>query len=534
LPVDIILIDVVDERLVEAESDWRYVALSYVWGAVDMVAATLENFVSLKERGSLGSGIHFPKLIQDAIELVRRLGERYLWLDRLCIVQDAEGKHRELAQMDIIYSHALLTIAAVDSKDANTPLPGIRPSSRLPVRTFEYVQNSLLVSEPPPLHRFLKSCIYETRGWTFQERVFSRRILFISDQQLYFQCQKSIRSESHPHEKAPWSVREQVNKIRLRGSWKLDFLNYDATRGNIPKQYWLEGLPIYQDLVETYSCRKLTFTRDIVSAFAGFNAVFEECCGGPMVSGIPAVALGAALLWIGSEGIRRRREGDVTLYPSWSWAGWEGSVKYLNLMRLDMSTSPLTTSNLYSRLEKLKVCVSDISGGTQHFQDVSQNNSPALFVERRPPTYEAFPAVDILTFNAPTLALSLFELVEVESRAKSVTYSLLISRQNETVCGVVFGITNTDIQPNHFNSLELILVSHDFNPAGRAMLRASYGASTPLNSNRNSGHSFYHTMNVLVVRNEGRYYERVAVGKMYSECWDLGGQKPGNKDIILA
>jgi hypothetical protein len=498
-----------------------------------MLAATEKNLASLKERQSLGGETFIPKVIQDAIELVRRLGERYLWLDRLCIVQDAKGKHRELAQMDIIYSHALLTIAAVDAKDADSGLPGVQLATRLPVRAFEYVQDSLMVSEPPPLHRVLKLCIYETRGWTFQERVFSRRILFVSEQQMYFQCQKSIRSESHPQEKAPWSVREQVNKIRLRGSWKLDFLDSDVAQGNIPKHYWLAGLPIYQDLVETYSSRKFTFTSDAISAFAGFNAVFEECCGGPLLSAIPAVAVGAALLWVGCEGIRRRKEGGITLFSSWSWAGWDGSVKYPSLMRLTSSTSLSETSNLYSRLENLRAWVPDLSTGTQKFQDVSQNNSPSVLVEQRPSGMEGYPGVDLLVFDAPTLPLSFFELVEVKSKTKSIKFSLMVSRQGDTACGVLFGIADASVLPCHYDSLELVLISHDFNPTGRAMLRASYGASTPTSSVRTSGGA-EHTLNILVVRNLGIYYERIAVGKMYSDCWNLLGHMPRKKSIVLA
>jgi hypothetical protein len=65
------------------------------------------------------------------------------------------------------------------------------------------------------------------------------------------------------------------------------------------------------------------------------------------------------------------------------------------------------------------------------------------------------------------------------------------------------------------------------------MLRASYGASTPVSSVRKSGGT-EHTLNVLVVRNLGSYYERIAVGKMYSDRWNLAGQKPQKKAIVLA
>jgi len=38
----------------------------------------------------------FPKTICDAIELCRELGERYLWVDSMCITQDSEDKYNQL------------------------------------------------------------------------------------------------------------------------------------------------------------------------------------------------------------------------------------------------------------------------------------------------------------------------------------------------------------------------------------------------------------------------------------------------------
>jgi hypothetical protein len=530
LPIEIVLIDVVNNCLVEAESDWRYLALSYVWGSVNMLSTVEANFTDLKKRGSLGPGTSLPIVIQDAIELVRKLGEQYLWVDQLCIKQDSRGKHQELARMDIIYSHALLTVAAVDAKDANNSLPGVRPRSRVPVQRVESVQDMLLISEPPPLQRFLRSCVYESRGWTFQERVFSKRILFVSEQQMYFQCQNSIRSESHPHEQPPWSIRERINKIRLRGSWKIDILNFNSSQGEIPQQYWLDGLPVYQDLVEAYSSRKLSFAADAVNAFAGFNSVFEECCGGPLVSAMPTAALSSALLWIGSKGIQRRKADGANLFSSWSWVGWEGSVKYPNLMRLGSSKSSPT---LYSRLENVRVYTKDLSGAVQPFQDASTTNSDLIVVEQRLNHHEFIPLVDLLTFTAPTLDFDDFELLEAKSKPIGITSCTLISRREETVCGAIFGVSDVDFISSHSGSLELVLLSHDFSSTSRAQLRASYGASNPPKLSGKSNATL-HTLNLLLVRNQGEYYERIAVGKMYSECWSSFRQTAHQKEIILA
>jgi hypothetical protein len=491
-----------------------------------MLAAFDENIIALQQPGSLGPQATLPAVIQDAMESVRRMGERYLWVDRLCIKQNSAGKHKELARMDIIFSHALLTIAAIDGADANASLPGVRPESRLPVQRLESIQDNLFISEPPPLGRFLKDCVYETRGWTFQERCFSPRILYISEQQIYFQCQKSIRSESHVQERHYWAVSNRVNKIRLRGSWSGDFLKDDSESARIPKQYWLSELPIYQDLVETYSSRKLTYTMDVVSAFAGFSSVFEECCGGPVLSAMPMAALGGALLWIGCDGIQRRTAGGSVIFPSWSWAGWEGPVRYPILMRLGRA------GPVYSRLESVAIYSTTATENRQGFNDVSQSNSPSVHVIRRAQNYSSHPAVDLLRFTAPTATFDAFGLQESRSRIKNITYCFLTPRDSAISCGVILGISVASAESVMPGSMELVILSHDFTPTSSAQLHASYGVSIPTfrtGKQRNS----HHTLNILLVKRNGDYYERVAVGKMYSGAWTALAQDMRKETVIV-
>ena len=52
-----------------------------------------------------------PTTIKDAFDVVTRLGERYLWVDRLCIlVDDEQDKLEQMSNMDLIYSAAVLAI----------------------------------------------------------------------------------------------------------------------------------------------------------------------------------------------------------------------------------------------------------------------------------------------------------------------------------------------------------------------------------------------------------------------------------------
>jgi hypothetical protein len=111
-----------------------YVALSYVWGNgwdfERQLRLTLDNLDELQQDGALRKkrfveGV--PATIKNVIGLVSLLGLRYLWVDRLCIVQDdLANKTAQINSMGYIYGGAYLTIVANAGYDANHGLRGIR------------------------------------------------------------------------------------------------------------------------------------------------------------------------------------------------------------------------------------------------------------------------------------------------------------------------------------------------------------------------------------------------------------------------
>jgi Heterokaryon incompatibility protein (HET) len=116
--------------IVLAASDSRYIALSYVWGQVTCAKATKDNLSELVREGSLAEeneGVIVPRTIRHTMRLVELMGERFLWVDRLCISQDdEESKHMQLANMADIYANAYLTIIAANGWDAEHGLRGIQ------------------------------------------------------------------------------------------------------------------------------------------------------------------------------------------------------------------------------------------------------------------------------------------------------------------------------------------------------------------------------------------------------------------------
>jgi hypothetical protein len=117
------LVDLKDYCITVAEFNPRYVALSYVWGlASNMGQLMKENLDVMTQPGSLKSTDvqrQLPGTIQAAMDFAQLIGLRYLWVDRLCIVQnDLSHKTEQINAMGAIYFHSYLTLAAADNNSA--------------------------------------------------------------------------------------------------------------------------------------------------------------------------------------------------------------------------------------------------------------------------------------------------------------------------------------------------------------------------------------------------------------------------------
>jgi hypothetical protein len=69
----------------------QYIILSYCWGKQRFLTSVSANIAAHMERLPESN---LPQTFTDAIDVTRRLGFRYLWIDALCIIQDsAEDKN---------------------------------------------------------------------------------------------------------------------------------------------------------------------------------------------------------------------------------------------------------------------------------------------------------------------------------------------------------------------------------------------------------------------------------------------------------
>lgn len=308
-PNEFRVIDVANERVIRAPSRCEYITLSYVWGKTDAedLQARIENVQQLSCVGSL-SNFRLPRTIKDAMVVCRMLGKSYLWVDRLCIVQDDEtSKHDQINRMADIYSSAFLTIVAAGGADPNYGLPGVSTRSRsgapyifrlMGLEMTETMSNPFTEGVCPK---------WQTRGWTYQEAVSSSRVLAFTDSQVCYDC------------------------VSQRKSMLFEFKTqeYDHKSGSL-----IDHCAPFPKMVENFSKRDLTFESDTYLAFSGI--MFRKH-GNNHQFGMPWSNFDLLVHWRPASWDLPSRRWDSTrkvLFPSWSWASLNGPVDF----DLDMYT----------------------------------------------------------------------------------------------------------------------------------------------------------------------------------------------------
>ena len=321
----IYLIDVVDGCLISANTETRYVALSYVWGDFRSIQANKGNFMYLREPGTIdvsNGNIKLGKTIEDALRLVSLLGERYLWVDRLCIVQDdLDTKQDCLNAMALIYASAYFTIVAAEGPNADHGLRGLGHGSQdrsVGCNIIRFPFETDVVA-----HRdrawYPEDSPWESRAWTFQEAFFSRRLLIFNGTTSWF-CRAAI-----------WE--EHVNNPTENVGYPPVAINATHVPFAARSPTWPD-LKRWAELVKIFNTRKLTLEEDVMDASAGLRSIFDRCFSGGILWGMPEMFFDYCMLWKPRKVLRRRRAYNHALlaesFPSWSWTAWEGDLRLVN------------------------------------------------------------------------------------------------------------------------------------------------------------------------------------------------------------
>jgi hypothetical protein len=168
--LDFRVIDVNAMCIVYAPPRCRYIALSYMWGAKkkSRLVLTTHNEDTLMQPGALANARDsIPNTILDAISVVHKLQERFLWVDSLCLLQDDPDELQEcVGVMNFLYQTAILTIVAADGEDAWVGLRGVAPKPRRTSPLVREIVPGLKMTKLIDMDVLLRGSTYSTRAWT--------------------------------------------------------------------------------------------------------------------------------------------------------------------------------------------------------------------------------------------------------------------------------------------------------------------------------------------------------------------------------
>lgn len=407
-------IDVERDCIVMLPPDSSYIALSYMWGKDQRVKLKLATREAMSTPGYFATAEGQPsRTIVHAFAVAKRLGCRYLWVDALCITQDdAANIQANVSSMDQVYAGAWLTIVAASGLDADSGLPGVSKEVPRSVRQMRIIATRSTSKKGITMANMLDSEMdavnasrWNTRGWTYQERLLSRRLLVFTSSQAFY-CDSGC------------DCREDVHRLMDNSSATMSIYDprfqLDFDNDNI--------FDIYAVAVAEYTKRQLTSSEDKVKAMNGLLNLLETPFRGPFFFGLPITLFDVALLWIPTNASKRCN----LQFPSWSWAGWDGAMRYAqrdSLTNMCECTASLSTIETMTGVrlcsEESPVNLSTFSPGgkngewERHFEEDTQqitytraspSNSTAVYPGRRylyPRPLAPFPPKECSQLHAP-------------------------------------------------------------------------------------------------------------------------------------
>lgn len=308
----------------------KYLILSYCWGKNNTALTTKANISQRQEGIDLES---LPKTIRDAIQITRSIGERYLFVDALCIIQPTDGDttdwQAEASRMGAYYENALCTIAATGASDSKDGCLFERPGLRfpsvpcyLPPWTKAGTSQTICINPSIPLWWVcvIDAPLYQ-RGWTVQERAMSRRTLHFTKDALYFECAGLRASEYRPsglHEEEARAIHENLAKeVHLSLGRMRKY-----SRSEIFGWAWFR-------LLERYSWLKFTYSADRLVALSGMAKRIKIHWPDTYCAGLWRERLVEGLAWH-TRGYDKQGPKALSDYvaPSWSWASVDAVLKF--------------------------------------------------------------------------------------------------------------------------------------------------------------------------------------------------------------
>lgn len=304
-------------KLVETNNSFgRYACLSHCWGpqgSSSLLRTTSANYKAHLNTIPIQS---LPRTFQHALITTRRLGLDLIWIDSLCIIQGDEADWtREAACMGSYYSSGYVTISASWSHGPSGGCFNISEPEfigrrlRIPDSFSSLSVRRVLDhgSRWPLLHR----------GWVFQERMLSPRVLHFSLREIVWECLTCTACECGMSDALQAELSNKSEYTRAMGN----------TERHRLKDVW-------RDMVQQYSRLDLTFASDKFAAIAGVAKQMQGYRHANYFAGLWKDSMIGDMLWrsfsSSVEQLKPRNEGNKA--PTWSWASVEAPwIEYEHL-----------------------------------------------------------------------------------------------------------------------------------------------------------------------------------------------------------
>ncbi|KAK3344697.1 heterokaryon incompatibility protein-domain-containing protein [Neurospora tetraspora] len=351
-----------------------YFTLSHCWGPPEKrpTTTTKANLAQRMERIPL---FELPRTFQDAIEITRKLGHRYLWIDSLCIVQDDEQDWaHEAGLMAKVYSHSSCTLSALSSKDSSEglhlePLDEDRSYMDLMITSHASPAGGSGTKksdmDDPFFFRFRMfysldhwDTLYNgkiqlglcddisplrSRAWTLQERELSRRIIHFAKNQALWECAELKATAQRPwhHSVYPaldpeqewkeWAgIKKSLESLSLlqdRDGNPVHVAAAAVTASSLLSAY--RGEHEWWEMVFDYSQRLLSKDTDKLAALSGMAQFYQRnhFPHARYVAGLWSSRLEEELFWEVDDRTSASRPAEYVA-PSWSWAAVNGRVSF--------------------------------------------------------------------------------------------------------------------------------------------------------------------------------------------------------------
>jgi hypothetical protein len=306
-----------------------YLTLSHCWGPKHLHSVTTDTN-DLAKRLKRIPFKDLSRTFQDAVQITRELGQRYLWIDSLCIIQDDWSDWaKEAALMAEVYGNSLCTLAALSSRDGTQGCNRVADIQRSTRNTFidlnwnrgNYPYIRVFEKEPSNWDdeydgglgrdNLLRSPLRH-RAWVLQEKELSRRSIHFGKDQLLWECRGTKATAQLPWEQ--WKREEDL----------------------IYKKEWYE-------LVEDYTLRSVTAPTDKLPALSGLAKRHQEGKD-QYLAGIWSSQFPGALLWQSKDplAIKMSQASKDFSYiaPSWSWASIQGRISYVSQLTISTNYEP--------------------------------------------------------------------------------------------------------------------------------------------------------------------------------------------------